>query len=155
MMREDVSMPCHDHTNGISSRATSSLDVSQSRSPASRMPAVGRSPGWRSHEVLGAGSMSPRLSPTPRDKAQLAATCRYRVDGPRRKQVVENSAYGGNRRRELSIQRSRVQISSSPPFNRGVTRGRRQSPPSLCSSTVPCCPLSAGHARDFSPHSAA
>jgi hypothetical protein len=57
--------------------------------------------------------MSPRLSLTPRNKAQLAATFRYSVRAPARKQVVENAGTGGDRRRELKILRSTPAHSST------------------------------------------
>jgi len=74
--------------------------------------------------------LSPRLSPTPRDKAQLAVTCRCTVQATARKQLVEKAGTGCDRRCELSIQRSRVQIPSSPPLNQYVKRGREPAAPS-------------------------
>ena len=53
--------------------------------------------------VVGSGLMSPRLSLNPRNKVELAATGRYSVRAPARKQVVENAGTGGDRRRELKI----------------------------------------------------
>src|SRR5712692_6008557 len=61
-------------------------------------------------------ALSPRLSLTPRNKAQLAATCRYSVKAPARKEVVENAGDEGDRRQELKILVSAVQSRPCPPF---------------------------------------
>jgi hypothetical protein len=58
--------------------------------------------------------------------ARHRATGRYlppRLPGAMRPQSVEKAGDSGDRRRELSIQRSRVQVPSSPPFQ-SLTRHR-------------------------------
>ena len=74
-----------------------------------------RSPEYLTSLEDSSGPMSPRLSLTPRNKAQLAATCRYSVRAPARNQVVENAGEGGDLRRELKILVSAVQSRPCPP----------------------------------------
>src|SRR3989442_1820788 len=56
------------------------------------------------------------MSLTPRNVGQLAAThCDVR-HRPESGEVLEKTSDADDQRRELSIQRSRVQVPSSPPF---------------------------------------
>jgi len=56
------------------------------------------------------------VSLTLRNSVQLAAIWRNEDCLPTREQVVENADDAGDRREDLSIQRSRLQVPSSPPL---------------------------------------
>jgi hypothetical protein len=69
--------------------------------------------------------LSPRVSPTARDVARLAATYDHGVDQVARGQVIENPEGSGLSREELKILVSAVQSRPSPPFSTAWQAGSR------------------------------
>ena|SRR5439155_11726440 len=78
-------------------------------------------------------TLSPRLSLAGRDPIHSAVTDRHFIHEAPTEQLAEKMDNAGDPRQDLSIQRSRVQIPSSPPYIKNFGDGPR--------GRSPKCPL--------------